>query len=333
MCAHLSHGDAVGKQADAFEHDALAGPQRARHGVGIHWLHADDPHRRHHRLHVRGDARQQPAAADGHEDGAQVARTLPHDLVADGPLPGNHQRIIERVDERRPGAIRFLAGERVSFSVRVSRELDVGAAAAHRIHLDVRRRPGHDDAGPHAEVLRGHRDALRVVAGARGDHAASPFVLREAGHAVVRTANLEAEDRLEVFSLEEHGDAEAGGKARREVERRLARDVVHAAGQDLANERIERHGGTITGIGNRDSVGSGHRDRGSRDRGSRSGHARSRDRRRRPVRPVRSCRPGRVDVRRIGERDLDAPGFASVRSSRAGRPVRPAGGRAVRPPS
>ena len=160
-----------------------------------------------------------------------------------------------------PVAIRFLAGKRVGFGVRVAGQFDVGAAAAHRIHLDVRRRPRHDDAGAHAEVLRGHRDALRVVAGAGRDHAAAPFGLREAGHAVVGAANLEAEDRLEVFALEEHGDAEAGRQPRRGVERRLARDVVDAAGQDLANEGIERHWRTITGIGYR-VPGSGHRESG-----------------------------------------------------------------------
>ena len=60
----------------------------------------NDANRRHERLDVGRDAREQSAAADGNEDGAELAGPLPENLVADGGLSRNHARIVVRVDER-----------------------------------------------------------------------------------------------------------------------------------------------------------------------------------------------------------------------------------------
>ena len=61
---------------------------------------------------------------------------------------------------------------------------------------------------------------------------------RQVRDAVVRAAELEAEDRLQIFALEEHGVAQALGQARRSVERRLLRDVVDPARQDEPQHRL-----------------------------------------------------------------------------------------------
>jgi hypothetical protein len=63
------------------------GGERCLHRVRIHGLDADDLRGRHHPFHVRGNAGDEPAAADGHEDRVDGPRVLAHDLHPDGALP------------------------------------------------------------------------------------------------------------------------------------------------------------------------------------------------------------------------------------------------------
>ena len=102
VATDLAHGHAVGKETRVAERHRPTGRQRLVHRVGVHRLDTEHANRRHQRLHVGRDAGEQPAAADGHEDGAEVAGPLPEDLVGDGRLPGNHPRIVVRMDEREP---------------------------------------------------------------------------------------------------------------------------------------------------------------------------------------------------------------------------------------
>ena len=77
----------------------------------------------------------------------------------------------------------------------------------------------HDDHRAEAEVPGRVGHALGVIAGARGDDAPGPLLGRQVGDLVVRPAQLEAEDGLEVFALQENGRAQTAGQARRQVER------------------------------------------------------------------------------------------------------------------
>src|SRR5207237_1738394 len=61
---------------------------------------------------------------------------------------------------------------------------------------------------------------------------------RQTGDPVVRAAQLEAEDRLEILALEEDFVIEPAREPRRRVERRLACHLIHTAGQDFAEERV-----------------------------------------------------------------------------------------------
>ena len=126
------------------------------------------------------------------------------DFIADRALAGDHQQIVERVDEReaRFGDERVAVGLRVGIAVAV--QLDLGAHAAHRVDLDLRRGLRHHDDGAQPELARGERDALRVIAGAGGDDAAGALLGVEVRDAVVGAAQLEAEDRLQVLALEMH---------------------------------------------------------------------------------------------------------------------------------
>jgi hypothetical protein len=79
---------------------------------------------------------------------------------------------------------------------------------------------------------------LTVIAGARRDDAARALRWRQTGDPVVSSAQLEAEDRLEILALEEDFVIEPAREPRRRVERRLACHLIHTAGQNVAEERV-----------------------------------------------------------------------------------------------
>ena len=72
-------------------------------------------------------------------------------------------------------------------------------------------------------------DALRVVAGARGDDAARALGFGHVRDPVVGAAQLVAEDRLQVLALQEDLVAEPARQAIGRIQRRYLRDVVDAA--------------------------------------------------------------------------------------------------------
>ena len=201
--ADLPHGDAVGEDAHAIEDHARAGFERSIHGVGFERLHADHLDLGPNGLDVAGDTGQQPATADRHEDGREVFPGLAKDFEGHGALSGDHQGIVERMNHHAPGGQGQFVATGLGVGERVARQLHFGAEIANRIHLDLRRRPRHHDESGHAEVSRRERHALGMIAGAGGEHAARPLVGRQVRHAVVGAPQLEAEDRLQVFTLQE----------------------------------------------------------------------------------------------------------------------------------
>ncbi len=122
----------------------------------------------------------------------------------------------------------------------VAEEDDLAAEAAHGVDLDRGGRGGHDDDGAdaHAGGREGH--ALGMVAGRGADDAALPLLGREMRHAIVRAADLEGEDRLQVLALEQYLGAEARGEALHGFERGLFGHFIDRRGQDLAD--IVMHG-------------------------------------------------------------------------------------------
>jgi hypothetical protein len=75
-----------------------------------------------------------------------------------------------------------------------------------------------------------------MVSGAGGDHAPIQFLPTEAGHFVECPPQLEAEDGLEVFPLEQDPVAEPGREVGGRIERRFNRDVVDPGAQDALQE-------------------------------------------------------------------------------------------------
>ncbi len=234
--ADLAHGDAVGEDADVIERHTTARRERPIHRVGFVRLDADHLDVGTQRLDVAGNPGDQAAAADRHEHRRQAVLAVAENLGADRALARDDQRVVEGVNERHPALGDERVAVRLRVGVAVAREHDLGAHGAHRVHLDLRRRLRHDDHGVETELARRERDTLRVVAGARGDDAASGLVCPEVRNLVVRAAQLEAEHRLQILALEEDLVAETARQPRREVERRFARDVVDAAREDVVEQ-------------------------------------------------------------------------------------------------
>ena len=85
----------------------------------------------------------------------------------------------------------------------------LGAQIEHRLHFDLRCRLRHHDHGWNRAALCRERYALRMIAGGGADDAALRNGLREVGYLVVRAAQLEGKNRLQVLALEEDLRADA----------------------------------------------------------------------------------------------------------------------------
>ena len=136
------------------------------------------------------------------------------------------------MDERQPAPPPERARFAVRFVVRFAEEDDLGAARGDGVDLDPRRGHGHHDQRPAAQPLRRERDALRVVAGRRGDHATLQGFRRQRRHLVVRAAQLEGEDGLHVLALQKQRVFHPGRERRGFFQRRLQSDVVDAGIQN-----------------------------------------------------------------------------------------------------
>ena len=154
-----------------LERDAPFGFQRAVHGIGIHRLHADDPDLGAQLFDVGRHAGDQPAAADGAEDGVDRPGVLAQDFHRDGALPGDYIWIVIGVHEGH--AFLFFQFQRmlVGVGIRIAVQYHFRAAIFHRINLDLWRGDRHHDDCLATKFLRGQRHALRMVARRGGDDA------------------------------------------------------------------------------------------------------------------------------------------------------------------
>ena len=202
-------------------------------------LDADHPHVRPQRLDVAGDAGDQAAAADRHEDRRHVAglwRRISSPIV---PWPA------------------MTSGSSNGWT-----NVEAGLGARARRSAPARRRSCRRPARPRRPSSRTASTLISgVVCGMtmtarmprwRAENATpcawlpalaamTPRARSAVGQvrdAVVGAAQLEAEDRLQVLALEQHVVAEPRRQPRRRVERRLLRHVVDAARQDQPQHRV-----------------------------------------------------------------------------------------------
>src|SRR6185503_9985333 len=114
-------------------------------------------------------------------------------------------------------------------------EDDLGAVAAHRRELRLRRGGRHHDDARRPELARRPCHRLRVIAGRDRDETSRPLGVGEARHLVERAARLERADLLEVLALEREIAAGEFGERVRLHHRRAMHPAMDArrGGTDL----------------------------------------------------------------------------------------------------
>src|SRR5699024_5983732 len=151
--------DAVGKGGGGVQGLVAVIPHRQIHAGGPRRLDAVDLDVGPQALDGEGDARDQPAAPDGDDHRIQVGQ-LVQDLQADGPLPGNDQLVVVRVDE---GHARLgLEADRVVVGVVVGagHQADLRAQVLGVFHLHDGGAVRHADDAPDAHPGGGQGHAL-----------------------------------------------------------------------------------------------------------------------------------------------------------------------------
>ena len=145
-------------------------------------LHADDPDARLALRRRERDPRDEPAAADRHDQRVELVRVL-EQLERDGALAGDDVVVVERVDVRASALARDLERDGVRLVVAAVGEHGLRAAALDRGELRERHALRQHDRDGSADELRGERDALAVIAGGRGDDAGGALRVVEARRA------------------------------------------------------------------------------------------------------------------------------------------------------
>ncbi len=172
---------------------------------------------------------------------------LAQDFHRHGSLPGNGVRIIVRVDV---DVALFLdqlqrIGQRFRKGVTVQHHL--AATGTHAFDLDFRGGLGHHDRCLDPQHLGRQGQALGMVAGRCGDHAARTLFIAELGQLVVGTANLEGEHRLQVFTLEPDLVAQSLGELAGGLQRGFHGNIVNARGEDLLDVLFEHRKASLAG--------------------------------------------------------------------------------------
>jgi hypothetical protein len=128
---------------------------------------------------------------------------VPQDFIPDGPLPGDDQRIIERMHEDHPSLAREFMAPHLRIGVAVAEQHDLGPEIAYRIHLDLRSRLRHHDHRANLQMPCGKRDPLGVIPRARRDDAALALFRTQMRDPVVSAAQFVAEDWLQVLAFQQ----------------------------------------------------------------------------------------------------------------------------------
>ena len=211
-----------------------------------HRFDADDARRRMALAHPRRDARQQPAATDGHDDDirhlAVLRLALRERLECDGALPRDGADVVERGHERRPGRRSEFACSASGDVVRVALDdrLDPRPAEhSNPLTLLTGRRARQEDRRLHAEARARVCDALGMVAGRRADDARRARVVVELRDEVARSTNLVRAHRLLILALEHDARAELRRQAAALEQHRGVEQVGEALGGGFDVGRID----------------------------------------------------------------------------------------------
>ena len=165
LFADAPYGYAIGETADAIERDRAAILECGLHARCVGRLDTNDAHGRCLGLDPARDAGRQPAAADRNEDRVWRALALLEDLLADGALTGDNQRIVKRMHEHPLFTGRQFAGVGLCFVVGIAEQDDVATELANSIAFYGWCRYRHDDLCRDTAPFRRQRDALGMVTG------------------------------------------------------------------------------------------------------------------------------------------------------------------------
>ncbi len=149
-------------------------------------------------------------------------------LQADGPLPGDHVRIVERVHVDVARGIALGRGVLGGLVVVRAVEHDLRAVGLRGLDLHERRRFGHHHRDADAEPRRVIRNGEPVVARARRHHARAPLVVGHEQEPVAGAALLEGTRHLQVLELQE--DASSPSSARASRFARMETETSHHEG-------------------------------------------------------------------------------------------------------
>ena len=180
-------------------------------------------------LDRKRDPREQATASERDDDGVDV-RNVFEDLEADRALPGDHELVVERVDERAAVGGGVGDGRRNRVLDRVAHQADGRAVALGRPDLRERCRLGHVHRRRHAGRAGGECDRLGVVPGRWGDDARDPLRIGQRADLVIGAADLERAGLLAVLELEE------------DVARALARERLRPLGGRAVGDAPQRIG-------------------------------------------------------------------------------------------
>ena len=198
--------------------DALATAQGFAGIRGELGLDADHGRARGAGPHGRGYPRDQPAAADRHDDQVGL-RAVRHDLQADRALPRDDPPVVKRRDQHIAVPRRELGGGREPRLQRGGHGHDLGAVVLDRLGLDPRGRTRHHHDRAHAEQGRGVRHRVTVVAAGMRDHAVLPGGPFARHDRVVGAPQLERSRRLKRLGLDQQGRLEPRETDQRRTDR------------------------------------------------------------------------------------------------------------------
>ncbi len=230
--AHLLHRHAVGKQPDMLQHYAPLLTQRGKHGIRIHRLHADDFDVRAQLLDIGRHPGNQPAAANGQENGMNRLVVLTQDFHADGALPGDDIRVVIGMDKHHAGFAFQRQCVLVGIGIGIAVQHHLATAPLHGLNLDLWGGRGHDNGGLAAQFFRRQCHALGMVARRGSDHALGQLCRGQLRHLVVRPAQLEGKHRLHVLALQQNAVAATHRQIRSHVQRGFHRHVIYPCVQN-----------------------------------------------------------------------------------------------------
>ena len=207
-------------------------------------LHTDYRCFRRQRLHCRGDARQQSAAAAGRDNRIHRHAQRPgllHHFQPDRSLSGHDVWIIERRHYHGPALGGDGGRDRLAALGHPVIKADFGPVSPRRLGLHLGRVTGHDDQGRHAQQLRRQRHTLGVIAGRERHDPPDPFLGAQLNQPVVGPAKLERPHPLQGLGLDQHPQPQPVIQRRALDHRRLHRMPVQSPGRRLDIGKGNRH--------------------------------------------------------------------------------------------